>query len=405
MGSQAGAGRRLSLITIDQIVSGASNLLIALLSAHLLGTAAFGYFGLILVIYAAAQGVTRSLVGDPLLVHPEDARARVGLPVSSALLLGTGMGGLILLLSGVLHLAGLPLAPEMLILGVAFPGLILHDLGRYLGFAVQRPSLSLVLDLAWLVLSTLAFVVLIVRDDLSLTWFTLAWVAPGALSSLLVFVQHRVRLGGARSWLRERWGFSWRFLMSFLATQGAILVFSVTVAAVAGAFALGAVRGALLLIRPYVTFQTAAVAAGVSEIANDADPERAGRHLRRTTLLALSIGVVNVAFLMLLPDTLGELVLADTWYATEPLLAAASLQIICLGLIAGPRSYLTGMRAIRTITRLDVTTTFGVVAAGTVGVFIDGALGAYWGTAIGQGVVAAIWWTVLRLRPERARMP
>ena len=60
------------MITIDQIVSGASNLLIALLSAHLLGTAAFGYFGLILVIYAGAQGVTRSLVGDPLLVHPDD---------------------------------------------------------------------------------------------------------------------------------------------------------------------------------------------------------------------------------------------------------------------------------------------------------------------------------------------
>lgn len=405
MGSQAGAGRRLSVITIDQIVSGASNLLIALLSAHLLGTAAFGYFGLILVIYAGAQGVTRSLVGDPLLVHPDDARNRVGAPVSSALVLGVGMGALILALAGVLHLADLPLAPEMLILGLAFPGLILHDLGRYLGFAVQRPSLSLVLDLTWLVLSTAAFVAVIALDDISLTWFTLAWVGPGALASLLVFAQHRIRLGGARAWLRERWSFSWRYLMSYLATQGAVLGFSVTVAAVAGAFALGAVRGALLLIRPYMTFQTAAVAAGVSEIANDADPAAASRHLRRTTVLAMSIGLVNVAVLLLIPDSVGQLVLADTWFATEPLLVAASLHILCLGLVAGPRSYLNGTRAIRTTTTLDIATTFGVVATGTIGVFIDGALGAYWGTAIGQGVAAAIWWTVLGLRRKRSKMP
>lgn len=395
------AGRRLSLITFDQVLSGASNVLVALLSAHLLGVAAFGFFGLVLIVYAAAQGITRSLIGDPVLVHPEDARENPGAPIAAALLIGAGMGALVLAAALVCHLFDLPLAPELLALGLAFPGLVLHDLGRYLSFALQRPIYAVQLDLLWTGLIAVLMTLMVVRDAASLTWFVAAWVGTGAAASTLVFIQHGPPTRGGFAWLRTRWHYSWRFLLSFTAMQGAALAFSVVVAAIAGARALGAIRGALLLIRPYILFQTAAVAAGVSEIANAPTHPASERHVRRTTVIALAIGIVNIAILMLIPDVVGRLLLASAWDAAQPLLAPAGLQILALGLIVGPRSYLTGRKAIRWTVALDLSMTVVVLATGSVGVVMGGAIGAFWGTAIGHLIGAVMWWTALRLWRRR----
>ncbi|WP_028654708.1 MULTISPECIES: hypothetical protein [unclassified Nocardioides] len=382
----------MSLITIDQIISGASNVIVALLSAHLLGVEAFGYFGLLIIILSVGLGVTRSLVGDPVMVHPDDARERPGAPIGAALIVGTAMGVAFAVVALVLFVTDLPLAAESLVVAIGIPALLLHDLGRYLGFATQRPSYSLVLDTVWLVLIAVAMTTLVLLDEVTLLWFVVAWVGTGATAATLVFVQHGPPARGGLAWLRERWPYSWRFLMSFTALQGAAAGFSVIVAAVAGARALGAVRGALLLIRPYVTFQTAAVAAGVAEVANAGKDGPPSGTLRRTTLIATAIGAVNGALLLVVPDSVGRIILSDTWEATEPLLVPACVQILCLGLIVGPRAHLTGMRRISTVVRLDITATFGIVALGVVGVFVDGAVGAYWGTAAGQAVAAVAWW-------------
>lgn len=405
MQGENGAGRRLSLITIDQIISGASNIIVALLSAHLLGVEAFGYFGLMIIILSVALGVTRSLVGDPVMLHPTDARERPGAPIGAALIVGTAMGLVFVLIALGLHLSGLPLAVETLVLAVSLPALLLHDLGRYLGFATQRPSYSLVLDSVWLVLIAIVMTVLVVRDTVTLPLFVLGWVGTGAAASLLVFVQHGPPVRGGVAWLRERWPYSWRFLLSFSALQGAAATFSVVVAAVAGPRALGAVRGALLLIRPYVTFQTAAVAAGVSEVANAGESGPPVRVLRRTTGIALAIGLVNVVFLLTVPDSVGRLILGETWDATEPLLVPASLQILFLGLVVGPRAFLTGLRRIQTVVKIDILATMGIVVLGVVGVVLDGAVGAYWGTAAGQGVAALAWWVAVRASDGSSRSP
>lgn len=399
--STEGAGRRLSVITIDQIMSGLSNLGVALLSAHLLGVEAFGYFGLLLVIVAAAMGVSRSLIGDPVMVHPQDARERPGQPVAAVLMISLGLSAVLVVVAAVLHAVDLPLARELLVLAAGLPGLLIHDLGRYLGFATQRPVRSLVLDTVWLVLLVGAMVVVILTDRTTLTWFLLAWVGSGTTAALLVFVQHGSPTRGGATWLRERWSYSWRFLLSFTALQGVSMAFMVVVAAMAGARALGAVRGVLILIRPYMTFQTAAVAAGVSEVSNEEEAASARRHRRRTSTVALVVGLVNIAILLLMPDWLGRAILADTWFAAKELLAPACLQILCLALIVGPRSYLVGRKAIDTTVRIDIIGTVLIFAIGIVGAVWDGALGACWGVAAGNAVSAVIWWTALRSHSSR----
>lgn len=398
----SGAGRRLSVVVVDQVLSGASNVLIALLSAHMLGVAAFGYFGLLLIIYAAAQGVNRSLVGDPLMVHPDDARDRVGAPVSAALYVGGGIGALVALVGAVLWVTGVPLGPELVLLGAGLPGLILHDLGRYLGFVTQRPWRSLQLDTLWLVLLVAAIAALLLTDTESLAWFSLSWIGSGALASLLVFAQHRPHLSGGRDWLRERWYYSWRFLMSFGALQGSSLGFSVVVAAVGSARALGAIRGVLLLMRPYVTFQTASVSAGVAEVANDPDGQRSS-HLRRTLVVALALAAVNIVILLTLPDPVGRLILGDTWEAAKPLLLPACLQILALGLIAAPRASLIGQKAVSLTVPIDIVSMILTVGLGTVGVVWNGALGSVWGVGIGNVLGAAIWWSALSVHADDGR--
>ncbi|KQZ66857.1 oligosaccharide flippase family protein [Nocardioides sp. Root151] len=403
--SVGSAGRRLSVITIDQVVSGASNLLIAVLAARFLGVASFGLFGIIFMVYVTAQGLARAMVCEPVLVHPEEAVERPGAVIGSASVVGS-LIALVVLASGlVAHFFDADLRNGLLVLAVSLPFLVLHDLGRYLGFATHRPTRSLALDLVWLVLLVAAIVALFALDRQTLTWFMVAWAGTGAVAALLVFWQYRHhRITPNLTWLRSKWSFSWRYMLSFVATYGASLATTVAIAAVAGARALGGVRGALLLVRPFMTFQTASVAAGIAEIAHlDAGRAVLRRHARRTTVLTVLVAVLNLLVLLFLPTWLGRAVLGETWEVTEPLMLPAGLQIVFLALVTGPRSGLLGVRAIQKTVVIDVASTVILLVLTVAGAAVDGAVGAFWGCAIGQGVIAAIWWSVFWGHTGRAR--
>jgi O-antigen/teichoic acid export membrane protein len=299
------------------------------------------------------------------------------------------------------------LGNALVVLGACLPLLVLQDLGRYLAFATHRPARALTLDVVWLVLVVAGVVALSLADRSSLTWFIVAWAGSGALAGLLVLVQYRIRrLNFSLSWLRETWAYSWRYLVSFSATQGAALLTSVGVGAVAGARALGAVRGAILLTRPVGLVQAASIAAGTAEISR-LEPGSAAvrRHVNRTTMLTTGLALANMAVLLVLPDALGRLVLGATWEPTQELLLPATVQIVMLGLVCGTRAGLTGMRAVKKTVRIDVVSTLIVSAATVAGAVIDGALGAYWALVIAQGVSAVIWWSVYLTHDPRTPTP
>lgn len=400
--SGSSAGRRLSTITVDQAIAGASNVLVAVLAARALGVASFGLFGIVFLVYVTAQGVSRALVCEPLLVHPDEARERPGDAIGTAGVLGLALAVVVAAAGGVAHVWDHGLGNGLLVLGACLPLLVMQDLGRFLAFAVHRPGRALALDVLWLVLVCLGVGLLFVLDAETLTWFIVAWAGSGAVAGVLLFWQvrgHRLRL--SLSWLRETWSFSWRYLLSFTATQGAALAGSIGLGAIAGARALGAVRGALLLVRPFMLMQSASIAAGVAEVANEpGDRTAVRRHVRRTTLLTTVVAVGNMVVLLVLPDVLGEQVLGATWAETEELLVPAGLQMVFLGLLSGVRSALLGLRAIRTTVVIDVVTTALVLAATLAGAVVDGALGAWWAVAGAQAVVAVIWWTTWWRHPK-----
>lgn len=390
------AGRRLSIVTVDQAIAGASNVLIAVLAARTLGVAEFGLFGIVFIAYVTAQGAVRALVCEPLLVHPVEAEERPGDSIGTATLLGLGVGALVALSA----LAAWPwyadLGQALVVLACCLPLLVLQDLGRYLGFATHRPAFALVLDVVWLVLVIGGVVALLLLEEADLVWFIVAWAGSGAAAGLLVLVRYGFRtLRPSLAWLRETWGFSWRYLLSFTAMQGAALATSVGVAAVAGARDLGAVRGAILLTRPVGLVQIASVAAGTAEVSRLTPGSAEVRRLvNRTTALTTGLALANMVVLLWLPDSLGRLVLGETWEPTERLLLPATVQILMLGLICGTRAGLAGMRAVHKTVRIDIVSAVLVSAATVIGAVVNGALGAYWSLTIGQACVAVIWWTV-----------
>jgi O-antigen/teichoic acid export membrane protein len=397
------AHRQLSLITVDQAIAGGSNVLIAVIAARLLDAAGFGLFGIVFLLYVIAQGVSRALVCDPLLVHPLEAEERKRDVIGTSCVLGLALGVAVLLLGLMLSFLDSPLGTALVVLGGCLPLLVLQDLGRYLAYAAQRPSAALVLDVTWLVLLAGAVIPLFVTDTRSLGWLIAAWAGTGAAAGLLLFLQHRahgVRLGFA--WLRYTWGFSWRYLISYTATQGGALGAASAVGAIAGARALGGVQGAILLVRPFMTFQIAVIAASVGHVTRSRGAVGAiRRYVASTSLLTTAVAAANLAVLLVLPDSLGEAVLGDSWDVAQPLLLATGVQILFLGLMTGVRAGLLGMRAIRKVMMIDVATTVLVFAASIVGAEINGALGALWAITFVQASVAVFMWTTFLAHTPR----
>jgi O-antigen/teichoic acid export membrane protein len=398
------ARRQLSVITVDQAIAGGSNVLIAVIAARLLSAASFGLFGLVFLVYMLAQGVSRALVNDPLLVHPVEGEERKGEVIGTSWLLGLGLGVGLTLLGAAVTLANESFGLALVALGVCLPLLVFQDLGRYLAFATQRPSAALVLDLAWLLLLMVAVVPLFVSDTHSLAWLTAAWAGSGAAAGLLLFVQHGLRgIRPGLSWLRYTWGFSWRYLISYTGLQGAALAGAGSVGAIAGARALGGLQGAILLVRPFVTFQIAVTAACVGHVTRLLDavgPIR--RYVNRVSVLTTAAAAANLAVIVVLPDSVGKALLGDTWDVAQPLLFATGVQIVFVGLLTGVRAGLLGMRAIRKVMIIDLATTGFVVIASIVGAEINGALGAVWGITCVQASVAVVMWATFLAQPRRA---
>ncbi|HEV7206729.1 MAG TPA: oligosaccharide flippase family protein [Jatrophihabitans sp.] len=390
-------GRQLSVITVDQIVAGASNVLIAVLAARLLGVASFGLFGIVFLVYVLLQGISRALVSDPLLVHPEEAQDRPGDAIGTSILIGLGLGVVLFLASFGAGLWEARLGDALLVLAVCTPLLVLQDFGRYLGFARQRPSSAMVLDTVWLVLVCVAVALLLAFDARTLTWFVVAWAGSGAVAGVLVFVQVPVRaIRLDLSWLRSTWPFSWRYLISYTTTQGSALAASSGVGGIAGPRALGGMQGAVLLVRPFMTLQVAAVAAGVSSISRlPRDDARIRTQGIKISVLAVGVAALNTIVMLALPDRLGVLVLGASWTAAKPLLLPTGVQILLLAVITGARAGLLGTRAVSKAMVLDVAATVLVLGLVLVGAFVGGVSGALWAVAAGQGVAALGWWLTI----------
>jgi len=392
---------RLSWGLGDQAVSSLTNFVVGLFVARELGVTAFGVFSLAWVTYGLVINISRGLATDPLMVRfsgvpTEEWRGAIARASGTALAAGAATGAV----SFVLGLAiGGTLGHAFLALGLVLPGLMLQDAWRFGFFASGQGQKAFLNDVVW----GLAMIpaMLLAKTHGSVIAFLLAWGLSAAVAALFGVWQTGVwpNLGRVRDWLRETRDLGSRYLVENVSNSGSSQVRMYGVGAIAGLAAVGTIRGAELLLGPFL-----AVLMGLAFVAVPEAARVLKRDPRKLPLFSLVLGGAQAAgvllwgamLLIVLNDRLGELVLGDVWHTASALIIPATLGVTNASLINGAASGLRALGAARRSMRCQLISSTAYVVGGLGGAAIGGALGSAWGVAGATFFGATVWWLQLR---------
>ncbi|MEU1128656.1 hypothetical protein ABZ383_02125 [Streptomyces sp. NPDC005900] len=391
---------RLSWGLADQAASSMTNFAVGIYVARSLGLAAFGVFSLAWVTYGVVLSVSRGLATDPLVVRfsgVPDASWRAAVARSSGAALGVGaVVGAACLAAGLA--AGGSVGTAFAGLGVMLPGLLLQDAWRYSFFAAGAGRKAFVNDLVWGV-ALIPAMVGAARVG-SVSAFVLAWGASAAVAALYGCFQSgiRPRPTGARAWLRVHHDLGYRYLAENVSTSGASQLRAYGLGAIVGVGAVGTIRGAELLLGPFLAILMGLSLVTVAEAARvlRASPHRLGRFCLLLGGAQAVAALLWGAALLLVPDRAGELVLGDVWSSASQLIVPAALGVAGAGLGTGAAAGLRALAAARRSLRGQLFASACYVVGGLGGAAVAGTVGSAWGVAAATVGACAVWWLHLR---------
>ena len=326
----------------DQILSSASNFLVAFLAAAALSASNFGSFALALAVCSLVVYLARGLASDPLsAAHAADdgpamhaairASATTALCTSFLAALGVAATGL---------LVGGNLGAVLLVAAVVLPGVALQDNLRYALLVARRPKAMFLNDLLWLVLQ-IPLLVLVVWQHSSPTLLMAAWGVAGNVAAVAGLMQTRVALGSPTTvgpWLRRHrhlWPF---FVLDNLVLQATNVALLVILSLLATLSEVGGARAALLLYTPMTVLARGVVAVVVPEFARHAhDPVWVRRRSVTLGVLLVPVTLAWTLLMALIPDGLGRTMLGQSWEYAEPLVVLAGLTVAVAMFSTGSR--------------------------------------------------------------------
>jgi hypothetical protein len=300
-------------------------------------------------------------------------------------------------------LVGLALGGEVgatsLALSVVLPGLLLQDSWRYAFFAAGKGRKSFVNDLTWGV-ALIPLVAMATHRD-GVAWYVLAWGGAGCVAALVGILQAGVvpRLSGTRTWLAQQRELGVRYLIENL-SMGAVTQLRIfSLGAIAGLAAVGSVRGAELLLGPWL-----AVVSGLSMVAVPEAARALRRSVRALVVFCTALGIVQavgvaawgLTIMFLLPDALGERVLGSLWEPATALLFPTTLAFMGIGVMNGGGAGLRALAAARRSLRATLLCAAAYLTGGVGGAMAGGALGSAWGVALATTTGGGVWWWQLR---------
>lgn len=317
---------------IDQIASSLSNFLLVALVARSSTPTEFGQFSLAYVVLIFFLGFQRSLVGEVLLVRfSVDAIDRTGYRHAAGLASVVGVVGLVVIAgwsffapggSGVLWLC----------LGVIVPVVLVQDVVRYVLISRGLSGFALLIDTIWVVLSATAMVVL-VSVRAGAVPVILSWGA-GALLSLAI------GLAISRAWPRPVGGVRWlianrdiavRFSAEYASLNLSTALVWFALAVPVGSIGVAGLRGAALLFSPLNTaFNSVRIAMIPELVRSRGDARRYRRRLVETGTVLAVLAVLWGGTVLILPDSVGRLVLGQTWEIASDLRWPNFLQVVAM---------------------------------------------------------------------------
>jgi O-antigen/teichoic acid export membrane protein len=397
-----GMALRLSWGLGDQAVSSLTNFAVGVFVAHGLGVGAFGIFSLAWVTYGVIINVSRGLATDPLMVRFSGVshaswRDAVGRSAGTALAVGLVAGAL----SVVLGIAiGGDLGSAFVALGLVLPALTLQDAWRFAFFAAGVGQRAFANDMVWAVAMIPAM--LLANRDGTVVDFLLAWGLSAGVAAIYGCVQTGMlpRLSGVVSWLRDMRDLGTRYMIENVSNSGSTQLRMYGLGAIAGLAAVGSVRGAELLMGPFM-----AVLMGLSFVAVPEAARVLRRSPHRLTRFCFALGGVQaggtllwgVALLVLVDDRIGTFVLGETWYVAAPLIIPATLSVANAGFINGAAAGLRALGNARRSLRCMLIMSSAYVVFGLLGAYLNGATGSAWGAASATLLGAIVYWSQLHV--------
>ena len=336
----------------DQILSSASNFLIAFLAANQLTAGDFGSFVLALAICNLVVWLARALASDPLSVahagdEPDSLRTAVRASATAALLVGTLSG---LVVAGIGLTLGGDLGLLFLVTSLVLPGVTLQDNLRFGLLVAKRPRAMFLNDMVWLVLQVPLLVVVLVAEG-SPAALLAVWGASGTISALIGLRQAGVlpgSLGVIKPWLARHKTLWPYFAVENLVFQTTNVALIIVISALASLEEVGGVRAALLLFTPFTVLSRGIVSVIVPEFARHASDARWVH--RRGLVLGLMLAPLTLAWTglgLLIPTDVGDAVLGDSWQYAEPLVLLVGLTVTVSMFLTGPQVALRALGAAR----------------------------------------------------------
>jgi O-antigen/teichoic acid export membrane protein len=402
--------QRLSWGLADQAVTSMVSFAVGVYVAKSLHTDEFGAFSLAWVTYGVALNINRGLGADPLAVRFSGVQPSLW---RGAVARSTGLGVTVGLLAGLTCiLAGLALGerpgPAFIALGVVLPGLLLQDSWRFAFFAAGQGGRAMISDLAWA--AALVPLLLLAHREPNVVRYILAWGAASLIAALVSAMQVRIRPRPtlARAWLTEHRDLGPRYLIENVSLSGAAQLRAYALGAIAGLAAVGTVRGAELLLGPFLLIMS-----GVGLVAVPEAARVLKRSVRLLPAFCLILGLVQAAaalvwglFLLLaLPHQAGHMLLGEVWDTAQALVLPETIAVMCASMSTGAAAGLRALGRARRSLRAQLLASGLYLGFGVAGAVAGGAAGSAWGVAVATFVGAVAWWWYLRAAVRDADHP
>ncbi|AEA24092.1 polysaccharide biosynthesis protein [Pseudonocardia dioxanivorans CB1190] len=393
--------RRVSWGLGDQAVSSLTNFLVGVYVARSLDATSFGVFSLVWVTYGVLLNVSRGLGTDPLTVRHSgepgpEWREAVGRSSGTALVLGIA-GGLVGVVVGLL--IGGSLGNAFVGLGIVLPALLLQDSWRFAFFAVGRGQYAFVNDLVWA--AALVPGMVLASHHHTVSGFVLAWGGSSAVAAIVGAAQARIlpRPAAFRTWVRLHRDLGYRYLVENVSTSGASQLRAYGLGAIAGLAAVGTVRGAELLIGPFLAVLMGLSLVSVPEAARIL--RRSPRRLPQFCLVlgsgqALAAMLWGCVLLFVMPASIGHYFLGDVWDESSRLIVPITASVMSASFLTGAAAGLRALGAARRSLRAQLVAAVLYLGGGLAGAAVGGAYGSAWGVVLAQLAGAGVAWWQLR---------
>jgi O-antigen/teichoic acid export membrane protein len=388
---------------MDQGLYSASNVVLTIVVARTVDAEAFGAFSLCYVLYLLLLGLARSTGSKPFTIERSLESDEVFRAQTRRLMgYGLGLGGLSAALSLLVgRLVSGPLSDGLTVLAVLLPGLLLQDAVRGVYFARQQPRAAFLNDALWIVLQVAAIATaLVTLDPPAMTLLMAGWGVPAAVAACVGILHLRALPGRPvlLGWLRPHAALASPLALNLVLTAAPSYVAYLAMPAVSTLDQLAVVRGAYVFFGPLNVVYT-----GLALVALPAFVRAAGAVSRRRMSTRVSAGLVAAAVawgavVVLLPDSVGRLVLGSLWDDTQATRVLLALSLVAEALLVGPEIALSSLRLPRRMTGVRLV---GALVTLTSSIGLAAVYGA---TGLAAGFVLGYWTAALLAQAEVRRI-